>query len=65
MGEQDQVRCDTYGVRHYCGLLSSDKLDEGSGVTEVNDAESVAHGVGGAAIATGPDFGCVHFKAKP
>lgn len=57
VAQTDNVSFNTYGIRHYCHLLSSND----DTVSDDNDAESVAHGVGGAAIATGPNFGCIHF----
>lgn len=61
--EQDGGTCDSYKQRHYCDLLS-DKLHLGANIDHANDAEAAAHGVGGAAIATGPKFGCLHHIPK-
>lgn len=63
VSDNDEVSYDSYSGRHYCWLLSS-KEDKGFGVDCKNDAEAVAHGVGGAAICTGEYFGCVHHRQK-
>lgn len=62
VADHDKVSYNSYGVRHYCWLLSDD--DDSISLSHQNDAEAVAHGIGGAAIATGPDFGCIHHTDK-
>lgn len=61
VGQDDDIENDSYGERHYCNLLS-DKSYEGYEISHKNDAEAAAHGIGGAKIATGPEFGCIHWK---
>lgn len=61
--EEDEVLSQSYGDRHYCWLLSH-KTNEGREISEENDAEAAAHGIGGANITTGPNFGCIHHEEK-
>lgn len=61
--ERDEVEDVTYGGRHYCFLLS-DKDNEGFECNSDNDIEAAAHGIGGASITSGPNFGCIHHESK-
>lgn len=63
VGKHDDVEFDSYEERHYCWLLSK-KERKGKVISALNDAESVSHGIGGANIATGSDFGCIHWEKK-
>lgn len=65
VADNDEVTYDSYSSRHYCWLLSDrDKENEGIKIDSSNDAEAAAHGIGGAAICTGEDFGCIHHSEK-
>lgn len=62
VGKRDRVTYDEYAPRRYCWLLSGEESKDS--VTEQNDAMAAALGVGGANIATGPKFGCIHHEPK-
>lgn len=59
VAQRDHVRHDGYAPKRYCYLLG-----DGNSLRPEQDVEAAAQGVGGAAITTGPDFGCIHWKEK-
>lgn len=63
VGERDQVYRDAYAPNHYCRLLSNGS-NEGDTLGDDNDLLPAAKGIGGVAVTTGPEFGCVHYHLK-
>lgn len=63
VGDRDRVSYGSYSPKRYCRLLS-DFSDDTDIINEANGVEAAAQGVGGAAITTGPDFGCIHWSVS-
>ncbi len=59
VGERDEVRHDGYAPKRYCMMIGSGNLPD------ENSVEAAAQGIGGAALTTGPKFGCIHHTPKP